>query len=160
MDFVPQSLTGNRVSANTRPRVRIPPFPPSENGIPFGVPFLLRFDYMEGFERSVKQTVRGTVCSGDRRILRGIHERFAQTASQNSRANPSLSAKQRRYPFWDAVFVFCVDRENSNRVAERNLAPSAQVARDRIPPFHTPRVSCRMPFFLLHNSRQIIHNIY
>ena len=88
------------MSANTRPRVRIPPFPPNKDGIPNGIPFLF----------------------------------------------------------------FCVDREDSNGSVVNDfrwqsdatpswrsqLAPSAQVARDRIPPFPPSKngIPNGMPFLL------------
>jgi len=59
------------------------------NGHPVGCPFSFCFRIFEGFEPSVKQTVRGTVCSGDRRILQSTLPPFDIMSLQNSRTNPS-----------------------------------------------------------------------
>ncbi len=141
MDFVPQSLTGNRVSANTRPRVRIPPFPPNKRGIPSGMPLLV-FDGQRGFEG---------------RVLENHPVDGFPAAPLCPQAGESLPFRQVKMASqMGCLFYFLLDRKDSNGSVVNdcrwqsdadsrlpcNLAPSAAAETESLPRPKIPPVVC------------------
>ena len=65
---------------------------------------LLKNSYIqEGFEQSVKKTLRGRVFSADRRILQGIHIKYRLLALQNSRTISFFPSQNKAVLFLSAA---------------------------------------------------------